>query len=651
MINSHSASTFAQITHRGADSISNSFPTEIGICYTPIPITSIRPETSVIPGDNIPRCSICSAFFNKFNSVERGDLLNQNKFRCSLCGEYTTTNISLEVHNNHNAECLLKNEVYEALVHRSYFKRRAFIPTDFYIFSLDLLRTKPTLFDTICNSYASCFQPKQVGIAFVHGAITVVKFRPSIALQTFSDDIPIVKESQLFASAAFFRDSLPKIKTELLSLKPIENIEYTKNFIEFGINVSTRFGSSLIFVLNESDFHNVAHLDTLKFEALNMCTKYAQASACIFSEEEIKYRNPLIDLVSFTGGFLKVFISKQSNQARIHNTTTINNYSNINNSNDNNNNDNNAPSTNPHLDDAQNGLIESNKSIHAFSDDDNIFEAELVSLLNPSLYHDPFLFVRPPDCGDIIDYAGSGFLKTNTGVCLAKIQAGDTFYFTINASKIVHPFIQFVTYYTTANNERRIRVATLPLMTLPVINTELLRCYAAAMVAQRIIAEDLTSASEYLKSLKKKFSSSEDQQQKTDKMTKIRQIGEIDTLNQQQQQQNQDSLLKSIFTPFSSIYSYLTSKSGTDDIDDNIAYTNDYSINLPNVFDKANELINYTKTERSQFLDLYCTCIEYRSGIFLRRRIQTSRPQSPLQQQQQKQQSIQNELLDKEPIL
>ena len=188
-------------------------------------------------------------------------------------------------------------------------------------------------------------------------------------------------------------------------------------------------------------------------------------------------------------------------------------------------------------------------------------------------------------------------------------------------------------------------------MTLPVINTELLRCYAAAMVAQRIIAEDLTSASEYLKSLKKKFSSSEDQQQKTDKMTKIRQIGEIDTLNQQQQQQNQDSLLKSIFTPFSSIYSYLTSKSGTDDIDDNIAYTNDYSINLPNVFDKANELINYTKTERSQFLDLYCTCIEYRSGIFLRRRIQTSRPQSPLQQQQQKQQSIQNELLDKEPIL
>lgn len=580
MISSHSASTFAQITHRGVDSISNSFPAEIGICYTPIPITSIRPVTSAIPGDNIPRCSACSAFFNKFNSIEKSDQLNQNKFRCSLCGSLTTTNISLEIQNNHNAESLLKNEVYEALVYRSYFKRKAFIPTDFYIFSLDLLRTNPTLLDIICDSYTSCYQPKQVGIAFLHGAITVVKFRPTTALQTFPDEVPIVKESQLFASAVYFRDNIAKIKNELLSLKPIDSIEYTKNFIQFGINVSTRFGSSLRFILNESDFHNIAHLDSLKFEALNMITKYAQASACVFSDDEIKYRNPLFDLVSFTGGFFKVFTAKKSSK--------------------NNNN-------NSFLDDEK---------------DNNIYD-DFLSLLTPSLYHDSFLFIRPPDCGDIIDYAGYGFLKTNTGVSLAKVQAGDTFYITINASKIVHPFIQFVIYYTTANNERRIRVTTLPMLSLPIINTELIRCYATAMVAQRIIAEDLSSASDYLKSLKKKFPNFDDLQQNV-------------ATNQQEQQQK--GLLNSILYPITSIYSYITAKPNSDQNDQSFAISNE-----PKVFDKANELISYMETERSQYLNLYCACLEYRSGSFLKRRIQVSRPQSPLQQQQQTQKDLENQ--------
>lgn len=576
MINSHSASTFAQITHRGVNSISDSFPTEIGICYTPIPISSIRPVTSAIPGDNIPRCSICSAFFNKFNTVEKCDYPNSNKFRCSLCGELTTTNISLEIQNNNNAECLLKNEVYEALVHRSYFKRKAFIPTDFYIFSLDLLRTNPTILDIICNSYSTCYQPKQVGIAFIHGAITVVKFRPSTSLQTFCDEVPIVKESQLFASAAYFRESIPKLKSELLLLKPIENIEYVKNFIQFGISVSTRFGSSLRFILNDSDFHNVAHLDSLKFEALNMCTKYSQASVCVFSADEIKYRNPLFDLVSFTGGFFKVIKTKNKT-----------------------NNDNNIT--------------------------DDIDNEEISSLLTPTLYHDSFLFIRPPDCGDIIDYAGYGFLKTNTGVSLAKVQAGDTFYFTINGSKVIHPFIQFVIYYTTANNERRIRVTTLSMMSLPIINTELIRCYATAMVAQRIIAEDFSSASEYLKSLKKKFSNFDNQTN--------------DTTNNQNKEQ-QGGLLKSIFTPISSIYSYLTNPNNS--LDDEGSGQPFIQRNEPNVFDKANEIISYMNTEKSQYLDLYCTCIEYRSGSFLRRRIQHSRSQSPppLQQQQQNQKDL-----------
>ncbi|KAK8896435.1 hypothetical protein M9Y10_014335 [Tritrichomonas musculus] len=608
MISSHSASTFAQITHRGVDFISNSYPTEIGICYTPIPITSIRPETSAIPGDNIPRCSLCSAFFNKFNKVERCDH-NLTKFQCSLCGGYTNTKISLDIQSNNNAECLLKNEVYEALVYRSYFKRRAFTPTDFYVISLDLLRTNPSLLDVICNSYVTCFQPKQVGIAFIHGAITVVKFRPSTALQTFSDGVPIVKESQLFASAAYFRDSLLKIKASLFSLKPIENADYAKNFVEFGTAVSTKFGSSLFFILNESDFHNVAHLDSLKFEALNMCTKYAQASVCLFSDDEIKYRNPLLDLVSFTGGFLKVYTKKRARRNSYHNpisqatplATNIN-----------------FPSNDRNIhDDAS---IEN----EFISYDEDGFENELMLLLRPSLYHDAFLFVRPPDGGDVIDYAGYGFLKTNTGVCLSKVQAGDTFYFTINASKVTHPFIQFVIYYTTPNNERRIRVSTLPMMSLPIISTELLRSYSAAMVAQRIIAEDLNSASDYLTSLKKKFSNFDNDQQQQRK-------------TQQIDEQNQSSFLNTIFTPFSSLFSYLT-MNGNEQIETNTDFIPN---NGPNVFDKANELVSFMGTERSQYLSLYINCMECRSGSFLRkRRRRISSSQLPLQQQQQQQQQL-----------
>ena len=258
MIQSHSACTYVNITHRGYESISSSHPNEIGICFTPIPFSSIQPETSSIPGENIPRCSSCSAFYNKFNQVLKSDKPNFSKFRCSLCGRITETNIQIDAQNE--IDCIFRNEVYESIAYKGYFKRLQFTPTDFFIISLNSLKRKPSILESICRTYFSCYQPKQVGLAVVHGAITVIKFRPFACLQTFSDCAPICKYSQLFASYVYFRSFIPTLQSLLLSLEYVENDESSRQMVDFAVSISTKFGSSLYFILDEAYFHNCARL-------------------------------------------------------------------------------------------------------------------------------------------------------------------------------------------------------------------------------------------------------------------------------------------------------------------------------------------------------------------------------------------------------
>ena len=448
MIYQNSAATFLKATHRGVESISGSDPSEIGICFTPFPLSSIKPETSTFPGDNIPRCSSCSAFMNKFNKIGR------NQFQCALCGEITSTQISIDMNN---AE--VKNEVYEAVVHRKYIIRKILAITDFYIISLSLVKSNPLILNAIFNSFNSKYHPKQVGLAFLHGAISVVKFRDTLSIQTFPDSSPDVKISQLFVNDTVFVNSLNRLFPQLMDLKYIENPQLSRNMIDFGFYISTKFGSNLRLFLDESDFHAVETLNSVKTEALKMCQLRTQASVVLFSNSHYIYKNPLVELAALTGGFFKAYPVS------------------------NNNNDNNTiPS----------------------------YLEELVSLLKQNLYHDTFLFVRPPDYGDIIDYSGQGMLTTNTAVLLTKVHEGESFYFTINAKNYKHPFLQFVIYFTTETNERRFRVFTLPMMEIPIINTELIKNYVAAMVAQRILIEDIPTAKKYLISAKKKFPNFDD---------------------------------------------------------------------------------------------------------------------------------------------
>ncbi|KAK8875688.1 hypothetical protein M9Y10_005863 [Tritrichomonas musculus] len=489
--------TYVQITHHHAEKLSKTNPNFIGINYTPFPSPSIFPETSVLQADDIPRCSYCSAFFNKFNKYDA------TTFTCSLCGSTnrfktpniysipnpnpTNSNIYIPTFNGctnfggtnafdnsgvNSAEC--KYEVYDAIAKDKFKSRQTnFVPTTFFYISLSLMKSNPEIFNCIDLHLQQCFQLRQFAICFLHGALTLVKLRPSPEFQTYFDDAPECRSPLYYVSAPNFRYKFQTIinkASELAYVEAAYEDEYCKNVIEHSKKISLLFGTNVYYIFDEKDFNlfsSEANKDLMNSASLQMVKRNVQASVIVFASQNrisnFPYKNPLLDFSAITGGIFKIFPQMSFN------LNTINSYQNV---------DNNVSS----------------------------MYNEFLDVLNFPSFHDTFIFVCPPANGPLSDFAGQGMMKSHTGISTSKIKYNDSFSFKFDPSDADdNPYIQIVVYFTTNDNVRKMRVTTVPILKCQAINLNAQIDFCSTFVAQRFLIEGREQAQKLLDSLKKAF--------------------------------------------------------------------------------------------------------------------------------------------------
>jgi len=436
-IDQNLASTYINPAHYGKVLYEKQKRTKIGFRFTPFPLSSMIPDQSKHPADNIPRCESCFAFFNKFNVVR-----SDNTFDCSLCGHHNSKTLEIDT-----SSVEFKNEVYEAFAQQKYIIRKLSSSTDFYLISFQLLLRYPSILDMILDSYSSNILPKQVGIAFIHDSITVVKFRPYLTLQTYPDDEPLCKVSQLFIGTASFRLQINSIKDKIFSLGRTPSAASKIKAINFGLTVSSSFGSSLRIFLDESDFLCISNQPGYKEMAVNGLTYGCQASLFVFSNEPEDYQN-IYSVPAITGGILRFFRSSISFET---------------------------------------------------------IEKEIKSCLDSYYVHDAFIFARGPNKCGLVDYAGSGYLKTDMSICISKVESSESFYFSFNTQLMKTRFFQFVLFYTSEMCMRRVRVFTFQLPLNDHFDPEITHLYGLALVSHRLLIEDEKSANEFIKRLDVEF--------------------------------------------------------------------------------------------------------------------------------------------------
>lgn len=419
------SSTYISPTHYDED-IPRTVPGEIGIMFTPMPRSVITPATSLMQGDIIPRCGQCAAFINKYCKI------TQNRFTCSLCD---TENILSVCIDPNSVE--LNDEVYECYVQNKYMVRQSLVATDFHIISASLLKTFPNFFDGLANAYGKVTSSRQIGIAVLKGGLTAAIFRPNLQLQTFADDIPPLTPSKMFANIPLFKASINILKEKLYNLPDCSIDNGPKNAMYFAYNVGMKFGSAVIFWLDETDY-NIACQGDYKDISMLAASSGSEISFHVFGEN-LSHGRTCAEVAAITGGRFQ-FVNKPD-----------------------------------------------------------------FSFINRYVMHDAFLFGRGPNISGIADYAGEGFLKNDRGVVLAKVGINQTFYFTFHARKFKYKYIQFALFYTTEMSNRKIRVFTFPFPKPAAYSDYIIDRYAAGMVANSLLIEDVESAKELLKKLKQRF--------------------------------------------------------------------------------------------------------------------------------------------------
>lgn len=353
-------------------------------------------------------------------------------FVCSLCGKTTAlTSIIDEESIHHNCE------VYEIFSMSKYEVRQEFVPTEFFVVSLSILQRFPSVIDVIISQYQNDYPTKQFGIAIIGSSISVAKFRDSFSLQTFIGDINIQKCSQYFAAYAGFSRYLRTIQRTVPTLQHSGSFTFSsEDFTTFLRSISTPFGTSVHLLLDEHIFHHMSTAPTAREAALTIARFCGQVSLTAVVSD-LQYRSPLLDFPIITGGYLKFVIPST------------------------------ASSSLPPL---------------------------LSSVLRRHLYHDTFIFARAPDNARVCDFAGKGLLKTTRSIMVPKIAVGDTFAFSFDASAVSHPYFQFVAFYTSQLNVRKLRVITVPLSAAAPCDSAAASAYAAAVVAQRLLVEGAAAA-------------------------------------------------------------------------------------------------------------------------------------------------------------
>lgn len=432
------ASTYAQITHCNINEINKTTPKQIGVRVIPFPSQINKPQSSTVSDNYIPRCLSCGAFYNKFNVINGGN------FVCSLCGKETKLSYAIDeisIHQN--------SEVYEVFSMDKYSVRQEFVPTEFFVVSLSILKRLPGIIDLIIERFQNDYQSKQIGFAILDNNISIVKFRNSFSLQTYVEEVDILRCSQYFAAVGGFCHYLKIIKNMLPTMKYKGSTSFSsKCFINFIKQLSISYGTSVHMILDENVFHIMSNETSIRDISLTIARFCGQVSISLFIND-FYYRNPLLELPIITGGYLRFF-----------------------------------------------------KPDITFEEFQPIFQ----DILKRYLYHDTFIFMRLPDNINIDDFAGKGLLKTNRSIMVPKIEVGDSFSFSFDSSKIIHPFFQFVIFYTSQLNVRKLRIITFPIFSKVPYNYPIISLYTSAMIAQRFLIEGLQSSKVLLEQYKKQFS-------------------------------------------------------------------------------------------------------------------------------------------------
>jgi hypothetical protein len=286
---------------------------------------------------------------------------------CSICGATCELKIPIDP-----SAAERESEVYEAYCQSTYVKRQAFVPTDFYVISLRAIRARPYLIDVIAKAYEECWAPKQIGVAVLHGAVTFLRFRPSTALQTFSDEVVIAKGSAFFAGLPGFAEILMECKSRMLGLDLTEGRQFGAA-LEAVTAICRAYGSTIHLILDECDFH-AGELVKARDLAFEICQAYCQVSLTVFIDEVVCH-NPLLDLPVVTGGFLRIFGSNEEQP---------------------------------------------------------VVEAVLSGCLQGPAYHDAFIVVPGQT---VTDFAGRGFQVSSRSIEPGKMAVGDSFFFTVDTIK------------------------------------------------------------------------------------------------------------------------------------------------------------------------------------------------------------------------
>ena len=496
--NVNMSQTYVQITHHHAEKLGQTNPKFIGVNFVPFPNPEIFPETSLLQADEVPRCTSCSAFFNKFNKY------NSKEYICSLCGKrnkfkipntYCDSNYKSPADSNfyiptfngctnfggentfenvgvNSPEC--KYEVYDAIA-KTKFKIRPnnFVPTTFFYISLSLMRTHPEIFTCIDQYLQKCYKARQIGICFLHGALTLVKQRPMIEFQTYFDDAPECRSPLYYVSSPYFRNNFQTIinkATELAYVEVAYEDDFCKNVIDHSKKVSLLYGTNVYYILDERDFHlfsSEKNENLIKSCSFEMLKGNVQASVILFASQNrinnFAYHNPLFNFSVITGGVFKIF-----------------------------------PQSILSFDPNQESNIINNNISDMYNDFLNV-------LITPCL-DDTFIFVCPPENNPLMDFAGQGMMKSHTGISVSKIKLSDSFSFTFDPCDCDEfPYIQFVTYFTTKDNIRRMRVVTAPIMKYSTIDVVAQSVCISTFVAQRFLIEGKEKAQKIFESFKKSF--------------------------------------------------------------------------------------------------------------------------------------------------
>ena len=444
-----SASTYISPTHFNPK-LKESNPRSIGFLFTPMPIGTITPPTSQYPGDNLPRCGYCGAFINKYCVIDK------KNFTCSVCKKTMIFPTNIEVRDIES-----KSEVYEAYLHSKYMIRLSFRPNDLFIISLNVLKKQPSIIDDLCYTYKNIYEPRQVALAIVHGGITLIRFRPTLGLQTFPDDIPMIKESSYFVSIPLFITYLKSLKKKILNLAQISSNYGLQHISEFALKTGSMFGTSVTMMLDENDY-------------------------LIASQENL----PELSMRSVDHGCeISLFIFK--NVSNTNQTTTEQ---------------------------------DKNNKLYLQLHDQNTFSTGLDLIISitggfikyveyPSYeyifrtgMHDCFIFSKGPGGIGLSDFAGEGYLKNENGIVVSKLYSNQTFYLTYDSHNMSSDVMQIAVFYTTELSSRKVRVFTFKLSSLiPYIDKKAIQKYCSAILCNSLIIDGYDRFEKLLKQLEQDF--------------------------------------------------------------------------------------------------------------------------------------------------